>query len=319
MNTLSKPVAANRNAPVNDPPLAINPLHISDLKERIARLETAGDGRSGRSRWSRHKERVVTLGLAALDTHLPWNGLPRGALHEFAGTGADREQAAAAAGFAALWLAKLQAAGPVLWILRGADRSAIDLYAHGVRQQLLDPERLILLVVRRDEEVLWAMEEGLKARGLGAVLGEIGRLDLTASRRLQLAAETSGVTAFVLRRWRLMATAEREALQPIAALTRWRIASAPASGTGDRAGDRPVDRPVDRAVDRSWAGTRWRVELARCRGGKPQAWTIERGLMERADGSDDIHAAPLSGDLAEVLGNRSLAAGAAIHRRKAAG
>jgi protein ImuA len=249
---------------------------IHDLKTRIARLEQA----SGTKAPAAAADRLVRLDLPTIDAHLPWGGLPRGALHEVAGEGADREQAAAAAGFTALWLARLQAKGPVLWIVRAASRAMLDLYAHGLRQLALDPDRLILVAARKDDEALWTMEEGLKARSLSAVLGEVGKLDLTASRRLQLAAEASGVTAFVLRRWRLMQLAEREAAQPIAAVTRWRIAALPSTGE-----------------------MRWKVELARCRGGRPNTW-----MMETADGSDRLHAAPLSGDLAEVLGHGSPAA-----------
>jgi len=48
-----------------------------------------------------------------------------------------------------------------------------------------------------------SMEEGLRHAGLAGVAGELsGRLTLTASRRLQLAAEHSGVTCFALRRSR---------------------------------------------------------------------------------------------------------------------
>ena len=43
---------------------------------------------------------------------------------------------------------------------------------------------------------------GLRHRGLAAVVGEVGRLPLIASRRLQLAAESTGAIAFVIRRWR---------------------------------------------------------------------------------------------------------------------
>mgnify|MGYP001545034377 CR=1 FL=1 len=100
---------------------------------------------------------------------------------------------------------------------------------------------------------------------------------VTLSMASEAPAGPAPVTAFVLRRWRLMRQAEREAVQPIAAMTRWRVASLP--GEGD---------------------TCWRVELARCRGGKPNAW-----IMETADGSGRLHAAPLSGDLAEVLGHGS--------------
>ncbi len=48
--------------------------------------------------------------------------------------------------------------------------------------------------------MLLAMEEGLRHADLAAVVCEMsGRFGLTASRRLQLAAEASGVTAFALR------------------------------------------------------------------------------------------------------------------------
>jgi protein ImuA len=50
------------------------------------------------------------------------------------------------------------------------------------------------------------IEEGVRCPGLPGVVGEIGRLSLTASRRLQLAAEATGVVALVLRRWRGDAT-----------------------------------------------------------------------------------------------------------------
>ena len=280
MNATTPFGAANQNLPSEDRPAGDKSRLLKDLKTRIARLEqTPGLPQGGAP------DRLVRLDLPAIDRHLPWGGLPRGALHEVAGEGADREQAAAAAGFTALWLARLQAKGPVLWIVRAASRAALDLYAHGLRQLALDPDRLILVAARKDDEALWTMEEGLKTRALGAVLGEIGKLDLTASRRLQLAAEGSGVTAFVLRRWRLMEQAEREAAQPIAAVTRWRIAALPGEGE-----------------------MRWKVELARCRGGRPNTW-----MMEKADGSDRLGsdrfwAAPLSGDLAEVLGHGSPAA-----------
>ena len=50
----------------------------------------------------------------------------------------------------------------------------------------------------RPADLLWAMEEGLRTPGIGAVLGEIRQLDLTASRRLQLAAESGGGVGLVL-------------------------------------------------------------------------------------------------------------------------
>src|SRR5690606_15261182 len=74
-------------------------------------------------------------------------------------------------------------------------------------------------------DVLWAMEEALRCRGAGAVIGEIRSLGrgvgLTASRRLSLAAERDGATGFLLR-----ATPSDEA---VAAATRWTVGSAPSA------------------------------------------------------------------------------------------
>jgi protein ImuA len=265
---------------------------LSDsLRARIGaleRLSASGAGRGG-------KNGPLVLGLPAIDTHLPASGLARGALHEIAGMGVDREQAAIAAAFAGLWLARLPAGAPILWILRGANAGAIDLHAHGLQQQGIDPSRLILVAVRRNDEVLWAMEEGLKAKRLGAVVGELAKLDLTASRRLQLAAETGGVMAIALRRWRLAREAERESAQPIAAVTRWKIAALPGVSNAEP----------------GLGVRRWQAELWRCRGAKPGRW-----LVEVKDGTDgrlfgETYATALPVDLAQPLGDGSLAEAAA--------
>src|SRR5689334_9119584 len=117
MNAATPLGAANQNLPSEDRHNGDKSRLLNDLKTRIARLEqTPGLPQAGAP------DRLVRLGLPEIDGHLPWGGLPRGALHEVAGEGADREQAAAAAGFAALWLAQLQAKGPVLWIVRAASR-----------------------------------------------------------------------------------------------------------------------------------------------------------------------------------------------------
>jgi hypothetical protein len=112
--------------------------------------------------------------------------------------------------------------GIVLWCLPRP-----DLYGPGLAILGLDPARLVLVRARRDAEILWAIEEGLRAAGVAAVVGELGMFPAVASRRLQLAAERSGVTAFVLRRWRDGARAARERDLPNASATRWRIAALP--------------------------------------------------------------------------------------------
>jgi protein ImuA len=153
--------------------------------------------------------------------------------------------------------------GPVLWCLKRPDLYGPGLAAHG-----LDPARLVIVVAPRDDEILWAIEEGLRLPGLAAVVGEVGRLPMVAGRRLQLAAERSGVTALLLRRWRDGGEAAAERERPSAALTRWRVTALPAR---DIAGVPGIGKP------------RRRVELLRCRGGAPAAWDVEV-----ADASGDV-------------------------------
>ncbi len=147
---------------------------------------------------------------------------------------------------------------PVLWCLRRP-----DLYGPGLLAYGLDPARLVLVRARRDDEILWAVEEGLRAgsaSGLAAVVGEIGHLPMVAGRRLQLAAERSGVTALILRRWRSADEAAAERARPSAALTRWRVAALPSADIANEPG---IGRP------------RWRVALLRARGGEPGSWDVE--------------------------------------------
>ena len=194
---------------------------------------------------------VLPFGLPVLDAHLPGGGLARGGLHELAGGGADAGFAAAGALFAAGILARLD--GPALWCLR-----LPDLYGPGLAAAGLRPERLLVAEANSDAQVLAVLEEGLRHRALAAVVGEVARLGFTPSRRLQLAAEGSGVMALVLRRGPGL-TAAAVAAQPSAALTRWRITPLPSA---------PLSLPgVGRA--------RWRLELLRCRGGEPASWIVE--------------------------------------------
>jgi len=169
--------------------------------------------------------------------------------------------------------------GPVLWCLKRPDLYGPGLLAHG-----LDPARLVLITAPRDEDILWAVEEGLRTPGLAAVVGEIGRLPMVAGRRLQLAAERSGVTAFLLRRWRNGEEAMAERERPSAAVTRWRVRALPAQEGDDPRLRQLIGRP------------RWRVELLRCRGGVPAQWVVESRVVEsRVVGSGVVEVADATG------------------------
>jgi protein ImuA len=213
---------------------------IEDLRRQIERLGGAHGSR-----------KALPFGVLALDRHLPGRGLTLGALHEVIEHGPAAEFAGSATLFTAGLAARLK--GPVLWCL-----TRRDLFAPGLMRVGLHPDRVIYAETYRDADVLPLIEEGLHQKGLGAVIGEVSRLGLTASRRLQVAAEASGVPALVIRRWWTVAQKDLTKL-PTAASTRWRVS--------------PVPSEVVPAGGLKRG--RWRVELVRCRGAQPRSWILE--------------------------------------------
>ncbi len=102
-----------------------------------------------------------------------------------------------------------------------------------------------------------SMEEALSFGGLGAVVGELVRLPMTASRRLHLAAEKTGTMGLIIRRWRRQ-TEANDFGNPTAATTRWRISVLPSELL-----------PVE-GVGRH----RWLAELMRVKAGESAEWEI---------------------------------------------
>lgn len=162
------------------------------------------------------------LGHAGLDDYCD-GGLKRAQLHEI--FAADAEDGTSAAGFAAMvGLCARPAGKPLLWLrTRKAEKRGGRFYAPGFAELGGDPDKLLLAVVPDDLALLRGTGDALRCSGLGAVIVECwGRpacLDLTASRRLTLAAGDSGVTVLLLRR-------EAEPT-PSTADTRWSVAAAP--------------------------------------------------------------------------------------------
>lgn len=168
---------------------------------------------------SRRSTSVLPFGIAAVDARLPGGGLALGALHEVAGGGNGAIDGAAAALFAAGIAARTK--GQVLWCI-----TRPDLFAPGLAQAGLPTDRVIYVEAGDDKVVLACMEEGLRHGGLGAVVGDIARVSMTTSRRLQLAAEETGSIGIALRRWRRQTDAV-DFGQPTAATTRWRVSVLP--------------------------------------------------------------------------------------------
>jgi protein ImuA len=148
-----------------------------------------------------------------------------------------------------------RASGSLVWAMERR-----DLFAPALAEIGLHPDRVVYAEAGKPETVLMVMEEALRHRRLAGVVGEIsGRLSLSASRRLQLSAETSGVAAFVLRRSRRH---DDPAFgEPSAAVTRWRVKVLPSQQQST------LPPGLGRAC--------WRLELLRCRGGAPAAWNVE--------------------------------------------
>lgn len=224
------------------PALSPHAQRLTDLRAEVRAIERGKRG-----------ERALHLpfGLPALDGKLAAGGLATAALHE--ATGAEPGLAGDAA--ATLFLAGIaaRAGGTVLWAL-----GRRDLFAPGLEQAGLPPSRLLLAEAGEDAAVLAVMEEGLRHGGLAAVVGEVRRAGLTASRRLQLAAEEGGTLALLLRRPR--ARDADPLAEPSTATTRWRVAPAPSAPL-------PVAVGVGRAC--------WRLSLVRQRGGEPFDLTVE--------------------------------------------
>ena len=193
---------------------------------------------------------VAPLGYAPIDAALG-GGLARGALHEVFAAAAD---AAAATGFALALVLRAAGERPILWVRQDfSDVETGELYAPGLAELGLAPGRLILVRVRDGPSVLRAAEEAARCPPLGAVLiepwGAPRVLDLTATRRLALAAEVSGVPLIMLR----MAAAPA----PSAATTRWEVRAATSSPFEANAPGHPtfaitLARQKAGAGDKSW-------------------------------------------------------------------
>ena len=167
--------------------------------------------------------------------------------------------------------------GPLLWIQdrlsrRETGRPCLAGLGH---------RTILMLDVPRPVDVLAAAEEGLRCKALAAVLAEIWgappALDFTATKRLAVRAETTGVPCWLLRHG---GTADLSA-----ARDRWRVRSLPSAPNPDDA-----QAPGD---------PRWHLTLFRSRHRPPGQWTAQH---DRAQDRVHLAAALPDGALAETAG-----------------
>jgi protein ImuA len=172
-------------------------------------------------------------------------------------------------GWAGFLLAQVNTGKPLLWV---QDRMAI-LESGRVHPPGLPLQDLIHVAVRDARDALWAMEEGVRCSALSCVIGEIWGdprvLDFTATRRLAVASERSGVPCWLVR---LGGTANLSG-----ARMRWRLASAPSL--------------LNELDPRAPGAPAWDSELFRARGMPPGRWNL-------AHDSGAFHLVAASGDRA---------------------
>ncbi len=189
----------------------------------------------------------------------------------------------AATGFALASLPR-EREGPVLWVQDRASRQENgqvympSLKAFGVTRPVLQ------ITVNHPRDVLWAMEEGAACSALSAVIGEVYGapkvLSFTATKRLALRSEASGVPVFMIR------AGDPGGLS--AARARWRVGSLPSMANPD---------------NRQAPGQpRWDAELFRARGRAPGRWVA---AYER-DASNGLRFLPRADDGALAQGDQHL-------------
>ena len=190
---------------------------------------------------------VLDSKLGTISDAFPNKSFPTGAVHEFLSD--SKENTTVTSGFIAGLLSALMGnAGATLWI-----SSARTLFPPALKSFGITPDHFIFLDLKKESDVIWAMDEALKCSALTSVVGEIKKISFTESRRLQLAVEKSNVTGFIVRN-------NLRKLDTTACVSRWKISSLPSEIHDDLPG---VGYP------------QWKVELLRIRNGRPGVWDIQ--------------------------------------------
>jgi protein ImuA len=144
-------------------------------------------------------------------------------------------------------------------------------YGPGLDAAGLAPERLLTVAAARPRDVLWAMEEALRCRAIGLVIGEIRarEIDTVATRRLSLAAAAGNTIGLLLR--------PSPGEETSAAVTRWIVATTPAA-------------PAPHGV----GPPRLAARLMRNRRGHLGTWIVEWNRTEQRYGLASANPQPLA-------------------------
>jgi protein ImuA len=192
-----------------------------------------------------HHSPFNKVDLGPVNRAFPRHEFPTGAIHEFICK--RQEEVAASSGFISGILGSLMKRGePAVWI-----NPSYTIYPPALREFGIEPHKIIFIEAKSEKDILWTTEEALKCTGLVGVVTQVNNLSFNASRRLQLAVETSGLTGLVVRQPKIVSTT--------ACVARWSI------------------QPVQSYNEADVPGTghpQWNVQLLKVRNGKPGNWTM---------------------------------------------
>jgi protein ImuA len=219
---------------------------LATLRTTVERLETHGEA---------YRPDRMALGHAEADATLQ-GGLARGATHEIF---AEGRHSAAAAGFVAGLAGRTAARRPWVWVCQDfIEIESGALSMGGLAELGFDPRLLVMVRAADVDAALRTAADALACDALGAVVLEVRgaarQLDLVTSRKLTLAAQTSGVTGLLLR-----LAAEP---QPSTAETRWIV----------RAAHSPPAAP---SMSSAWGAPVYDAQLVRNRHGPVGRWIME--------------------------------------------
>jgi protein ImuA len=241
---------------------------LAHLRGRIAALERHAPPGGLRTRAEQRirepattgLRRALSFGVEAVDARFSLGGLAFGA-HQATAAPGDRT---AAALFALLLLARLLKTCPGRSALMVQEAETLQeegaLYGPGLHALGLDPGRLALVSARDGAEALRVVDEATRSGAVCAVVAELQRgarkVDLPFTQRLNVHGQQSSTLTLLL-------TPDLDGTS--AAMSRWRVGSAPSQPPGRYLGAPTLD-----------------VELVRNRLGRPGRWTLEWSSEDEA-------------------------------------
>ena len=261
--------------------------YLENLKTQIAGID------GGISR------QFMPLAVESLDSALS-GGLALGRVHMLGGL---MQAHGAVSGFATALLMRLVAhlsatgkpVGPIIWCPASNRGGAGMLYGHGLAALGLDPARLLIVDTPHPARRMAALDDIARTDGLAAVVAEYDGMQKSSDywmrlmRRVQLAAESSRVTVFLLG-------------APLAANgceTVWHIAPTNMASADKMPGHITHNRPHRSfaSPSQSWCPG-WQITLKRARGGYPfqghigwESWSgrfIELAAMRHNHASEQM-------------------------------